>query len=67
MKASQLDALPDDRVFRDYVDEVIVDGDLFHVLSCGHAHVAQNDENASPVTPQACARCTAELRKGRPS
>lgn len=48
-----------------FVEEVLVDGDLYHVLECGHIHHAVNTGYAStPAEEQECETCEkAELQR----
>lgn len=47
-----------------FVEEVLVEGDLYHVLECGHVHPAVNLEpDMSPAEEQECETCEkAELK-----
>lgn len=47
-----------------FVDEVLVEGTLYHVLNCGHVHPAVNVEpDMLPAEEQACETCEkAELQ-----
>jgi len=48
-------------VLRKFVDEILVDGALFHKLDCGHVHHAQNTEPYSqPAGEQDCEHCQLE-------
>jgi hypothetical protein len=41
-----------------FVEEVLVEGALFHVLDCGHTHDAVNTgPAATPATEQECEQC----------
>lgn len=41
-----------------FVDEILVGGDLYHVLGCGHVHPAVNTGYAStPAEEQDCEAC----------
>lgn len=43
---------------RKFVDEVLVEGALYHVLECGHFHDAVNEGNAMlPREIQECRAC----------
>ena len=48
-----------------FLDEVLVEGSLYHVLDCGHVHAAVNlDPDGTPAEEQACELCEkAELRR----
>lgn len=41
-----------------FVDEVLVEGALYHVLDCGHVHAAINlDPHGEPAEEQECKLC----------
>ena len=43
---------------RKFIEEVLVDGSLYHVLECGHVHPAINLEpDMCPAEEQPCEAC----------
>jgi hypothetical protein len=43
---------------RKFIEEVLVDGSLYHVLECGHVHPAINTGYAmTPAEEQPCEAC----------
>lgn len=48
-----------------FVDEVLVEGALYHLLDCGHVHPAVNvGKSLVPATEQDCEKCgRAELQR----
>jgi hypothetical protein len=51
-----------------FIEEFLVDGDLYHLLECGHVHPAVNVEpEMLPAMEQECERCSRQEAKRLPN